>query len=224
MLEALNAKNPNLRVPICSVRDARFQTYGRVVTGYDVTEIIAYLEDGAQMPDTGNVYLASVDELEQTAVAARLKNGLYGGMNIQIGYCNGRNSTFNGLEYHKSSEVTIAATDLLLILGHTWDIRDNCYRVTDAEVFFVAKGEAVELYQTTLHLSPCKVTDAGFRAAIVLPRGTNTPLDAPREQVEDVDRLLLQKNKWVIAHPEREPLIKQGAFAGILGENIELKY
>jgi hypothetical protein len=36
--------------------------------------------------------------------------------------------------------------------------------------------------------------------------------------------LLLQKNKWVIAHPEREPLMKQGAFAGLIGENKELKY
>ena len=37
-------------------------------------------------------------------------------------------------------------------------------------------------------------------------------------------KLLLQRNKWVIAHPEREPLIKQGAWPGVLGENRELKY
>ena len=41
---------------------------------------------------------------------------------------------------------------------------------------------------------------------------------------EGENKLLLQKNKWVIAHPEREPLIKQGAFPGLIGENKELKY
>ncbi|MBQ7739965.1 MAG: DUF4867 family protein, partial [Eubacterium sp.] len=34
----------------------------------------------------------------------------------------------------------------------------------------------------------------------------------------------LQKNKWVIAHKDREPLIKQGAYAGLIGENKELKF
>ena len=38
------------------------------------------------------------------------------------------------------------------------------------------------------------------------------------------ERLLLQRNKWVIAHPDREPLIKQGAYPGLLGENKELYY
>ena len=37
-------------------------------------------------------------------------------------------------------------------------------------------------------------------------------------------RLLLQKNKWVISHPQREPLMKQGAFPGVIGPNKELFY
>ena len=42
--------------------------------------------------------------------------------------------------------------------------------------------------------------------------------------ITDEDVLLLQKNKWVLAHPEREPLMKQGAHPGLIGENKELKY
>ena len=42
--------------------------------------------------------------------------------------------------------------------------------------------------------------------------------------VSPESKLLLQRNKWVIAHPEREPLIKQGAYPGLLGENKELHY
>ena len=145
-------------------------------------------------------------------------------MDIQVGYCNGRNTTYNGFEYHKGSEINIAVTDFMLVLGHTWEIRDNTYRVEDAKVFFVEKGTAIEMYQTTLHLSPCRVTDKGFKDIVILPRGTNTPLENRRQPVEEEGKLLLQRNKWVIAHPGREPLIRQGAFPGLLGENRELKY
>ena len=112
----------------------------------------------------------------------------------------------------------------MLVLGHTWEIQNNTYRVEDAKVFFVKKGTAIEMYQTTLHLSPCRVTDEGFRDVVVLPRGTNTPLEHKGEAAEAEAGLLLQKNKWVIAHPDREPLIKQGAHPGLLGENKELFY
>lgn len=224
LIEKLNEKNPGLSSPIRSVHHESFRTYGRVVTGYDFSALIDYMDRATPIPGEGNVYLPSVEEMEAMPAAQQIQAGLYGGMPIEIGYCNGRNSTFNGMEYHKGSEINIACTDLLLILGHTWDIRDNTYRVEDAQVFFLAKGEAIEMFQTTLHLSPCKVSDEGFRDIVVLPRGTNTPLEERPEVRQPEDRLLLHKNKWVIAHPEREPLIKQGAYPGILGENIALHY
>ena len=59
---------------------------------------------------------------------------------------------------------------------------------------------------------------------MILPRGTNTPLEKKPETADPESRLLLQTNKWVIAHPEREPLIRQGAFPGLLGENKQLYY
>ncbi len=221
MLERLNQVND---VVIRSVKDPEFASFGRIVTGYDFTGLVSYMEAESPIPENGNIYLASVPELEQQAVAAQVKNSLYGGMEIQIGYCNGRNTTYNGFEYHKGSEINIAVTDFMLVLGHTWEIRDNTYRVEDARVFFVEKGTAIEMYQTTLHLSPCRVCDAGFKDIVILPKGTNTPLTEKEAALEPEGSLLLQKNKWVIAHPEREPLIRQGAHPGLLGENKELHY
>ena len=222
MLEHLRQVND---VEIHSVFDPEFATFGRVVTGYDFTELSAYLEEKTDIPEQGNVYVASVPEMEELEIAELLKNGIYGGMPIQIGYCNGRNSTYNGFEYHKGSEINVAVTDFMLVLGHTWLISsEGTYRVEDATVFFVSKGTAIEMYQTTLHLSPCKVCEAGFKGVVVLPRGTNTPLQTPPADREGENKLLLQTNKWVIAHPEREPLIRQGAFPGLIGENKELKF
>ena len=217
MIERLNQVND---VKILSVNSP----YGRIVTGYDFSNLISYMEKETSIPENGNVYIASVPEMEQDPVMERMQNVLYGGMPIQIGYCNGRNTTYNGFEYHKGSEINIAVTDMMLVLGHTWLIKDNTYRVEDAQVFFVEKGTAIEMYQTTLHLSPCRTCDEGFMDIVVLPRGTNTPHPHGEDIPEGEARLLLQKNKWVIAHPEREPLIKQGAFPGLLGENKALNY
>ncbi len=221
MIERLRARN---QAAVYPVTDERFLTYGRIVEGYDFHEWIGYMEKETQIPPEGNVYLASVKELEDMEVFQAIQNRFYGGMPVQAGYCNGRNTTYNGFEYHKGSEINIAVTDFMLVLGHVWDIRDNTYRAEDAEVFFVEQGTAIEMYQTTLHLSPCRVCDQGFKDIVVLPRGTNTPLRDAGKRVEKEERLLLMMNKWVLAHPEREPLIRQGAYPGMLGENRELFY
>lgn len=222
MLKHLNEVND---VKILSVFDEAFKPYGNVVTGYDFSEVVAYMEQSTSIPENGNVYVASVEDMEKIPVIKDVEDYFYGSMPIQVGYCNGRNTTYNGFEYHKGSEINIAVTDFMLVLGHTWLIADDgTYKVEDAQPFFVPKGTAIEMYQTTLHLSPCRICDEGFKGVVILPRGTNTPLDHKPENPQGEDKLLLQRNKWVIAHPEREPLIKQGAFPGLLGVNKELKY
>ena len=159
MLKHLNEKNS---VTIYSVTDPCFETYGRVISNINCNELISFMEQNTVIPEKGNIYVDSVEELERTHIAEFFKNRIYGEMPIQIGYCNGRNTTYNGFEYHKGSEINIAVTDFMLVLGHTWEIKDNTYRIEDAKVFFVEKGTAIEMYQTTLHLSPCRVSDIGF--------------------------------------------------------------
>ena len=224
MLDSLQRLNEVNEVKIFSVFDEAFRTFGNVLTGLDVSPLTAFLENETEVPETGNVYVPSVEAMENTAIAETIRTAVYGGMPIQIGYCNGRNTTYNGFEYHKGSELNIAATDCMLVLGHTWQIEQNTFTVGNETVFFIPKGTAIEMFQTTLHLSPCRVDDLGFKMVVVLPHGTNTPLKEPPANREGEARLLLQTNKWVLSHPDREPLMKQGAFPGLIGENRELRY
>lgn len=221
ILERLNKVN---NVPVFSVFDEKFKTFGRVLSGYDFSTLQKYMEEKTDIPESGNIYIASVPELEETELKEQLENVLYGAALIQIGYCNGKNTTYNGFEYHKCSEINVAVSDFMLVLGHVWDIKENTFDIKNASVFFVPKGTAIEMFQTTLHLSPCRTCDEGFRDIVVLLKGTNTPLEKKPAFADPEAKLLLQKNKWVIAHPEREPLIKQGAFPGVIGENKELFY
>lgn len=227
-LEELRRKNS---VPIRSVHEEAFRSYGRVLEGYDFSKLIEYMEQRTSVPEEGNVYVASVPEMEAIIEEDGALAALFGGMPVQAGYCNGKNSTCNGFEYHKAWEINIAVTDFLLMLGHSWDISaDLRYSVDRSEVFFVEKGTAIEMFGTTLHLSPLRVFPEGFKGVVLLPKGVNTPLTdgekAARDQAfargDKESRLLLQRGKWVIAHPDREPLIKQGACPGVLGENREL--
>lgn len=221
MLEILNAVND---VPVLSVFDPAFAPYGRVIEDCDFSRADEYMLEKTDIPESGNIYVPSVPELEESELKSDIENTLYGSMPVQIGFCNGRNTTYNGFEYHKCSEINYAVTPFMLVLGHVWDIRDNTYDIRSAQVFFVPAGTAIEMYQTTLHLSPCRVCDEGFKDIVILSRGTNTPLEYKKTNADPESVLLLQRNKWVIAHPEREPLIKQGAHPGVIGENKELFY
>lgn len=221
LLEKLQKKNDVL---IQSVASDSFKPFGRMIAGYDFSEIISFAENRTDIPPKGNTYIPSVEGMEQLKIFNCIQTTFYGGMPIQIGYCNGKNSTYNGFEYHKGSEINIAVTDFMLVLGHTWEMKDNTYQVENAKVFYVEKGSAIEIYQTTLHLSPCKVCEEGFKDIVILPLGTNTALTENKHHYEQEDKILLLKNKWVIAHPDREPLMKQGAFPGLIGENKKLNY
>lgn len=199
--------------------------------GYDFSPWVRYMREQTSIPESGNVYVASVPDMERFPVKEAVQAALYGGLPIQVGYCNGRNTTYNGFEYHKGSEIDIAVTDFMLVLGHSYEITNNRYDVSQATVFFVPAGTAIEMFQTTLHLSPLRVCDAGFKGIVILPKGTNTPLSDEEKALRDAKigddaeaALLLQRNKWVIAHPDREPLIRQGACPGVTGENKELHY
>jgi hypothetical protein len=83
-------------------------------------------------------------------------------------------------------------------------------------------GSAAEFYATTLHYAPCDgKRAAGFRAAVVLPRGTNTEKPGIAEGNSE-DRLLFARNKWLIALPGTSEAAA-GAFAGLTGGNIDIK-
>ncbi len=209
---------------IHEVTSEKFKTFGKVVSGIDFSVFENYM-NGTEIPADGNVYVPSAFPMETLEVASQIQNEIYGGMPIQIGYCNGKNSTYNGFEYHKCSEINYAVTDYMLVLGHVWDMVENKYNSDDATVFFVPKGTAFEFYQTTLHLAPCKTADDGFKAVIVLAKGTNTMQDYQKPQIKTLEGDILHlKNKWIICHKDRAPLVSQGVRQYLQGENKELKY
>lgn len=216
MLESLKKLNPDIQ--LYSVNDSEFKTFGRVIENLDTTEIIAAAEKIAN-PEIGSVYTPSEESFEKLQIASQIKNNYFGTLPTQIGYCYGHNNLLNAAEWHFSSEINIAVTPLVLILGHVWDIENGKIDSSSFKAFYLPKGTAAEVYATTLHFCPCETEKSGFGCVVGLPLDTNTPLDGNPE-----NPLLFRKNKWLIAHEENTPLINRGAVSGITGINFEIKY
>lgn len=203
---------------ILNVNDKEYRSYGRVLTSdYKVDEIKTLMEK-TEAPDHV-IYVPSDAQMEATEEAKALQDGFFGGMPIQIGYCNGTNDRLDALEYHRCSELGIAVTDLILLLGKQKKISmDNYYDTEKVKAFFVPAGTVYEMYATTLHYAPCSVDGKPFKNVVVLPKGTNEPLT---EQVSGAkeDELLFAVNKWLIAHEEAKI---EGAFNGLKGVNLRV--
>jgi hypothetical protein len=214
----MNIKDLNKDIEVYSVYEPEFARFGRVLYGFDTTEIIEAAKS-KEMPEEGSVYEASTEIFENLPIAGEIAYKCFGEMPTQIGYCYGHSNFLNGLEWHTSSEINIATTDLVLILGDVRDLVDNKIDSSKTIAFFVKKGTIIEVYATTLHFCPCEVKKSGFGSVVALPKGTNLPLET-----ESDDKLLFRKNKWIIAHNDNEGLIARGVKKGISGKNIEIKY
>jgi hypothetical protein len=223
MLDQLQDANPTLEIR--SVDDPRFVRYGRVLKGYEADNVIVRAR--GILPQTADiVYEPSVPTLEEPAdFNTVIEQKVFGGMPVQVGWCYGQNLRMGALEYHKGSEVNVCLTDVLLLVGHVQDIsfgQEITYDAGKVEAFYAPEGSVVELSPWNLHFAPINVRKGEqFATLVYLPLRTNEPLPYEVEKVGE-SRLLFAINKWLIAHPDAEALIDQGAYAGITGDDIEV--
>ena len=204
---------------IYSVMDPEFREYGKVLSGYDTSELIQAMKE-VEMPSEGVAYEPWIDSLEACGIFNELSDNAFGGMPIELGMCWGYNKSLNCLEYHRNSEINIGATDFVLLLAKQEKIIDGKLDTSDVVAFSAPAGAVVEVYATSLHYAPCRDSEEGFRVAVVLPRNTNTDIEK-KEEKDFEDKLLWARNKWLIAHPEASEA-KDGAYVGLTGENLSI--
>ena len=206
---------------IHSVFDPEFHSYGQIVTGLEdtVQQILAVLKD-TPLPE-GVGYVPTEPALQQLPAAQVISDHCYGGMPVELGWCNGHNTRLNCLEYHRDSEFSVGTEDYILLLGRQEQIENGLFDTAKTMAFRVPAGVLVETYATTLHFAPCHSDPSkGFRVMIALPWLTNT--DRPSSPVKTAeDAYLTARNKWLLAHPESAEA-KSGAKVGLRGENIDI--
>ena len=205
---------------ILPVTDPSFQNYGRILEGYDLKELLFTLDNVTPLPEAVE-YVPEQAELMALPVEKELRNNAYGGLPIQIGWCNGHNTKLNCLEYHRDSELNVGVKDFILLLAKREDLVNGELDTGKVAAFRCPAGTLIEVYATTLHYAPCNAEkDAGFKTIVVLPKGTN--LDKPEIAVKNAeDEILWASNKWLLAHAESSEAA-QGAKVLLKGENIDI--
>ena len=209
---------------ILSVFDSAFKPYGKVVTGMEDTckEILTALEK-TPLP-AGTDYVPSEPLLQNLPAAVQVSENLYGGMPVQLGWCNGHNTKLNCLEYHRDSEFNLGTQDFILLLAKMDDI-DDSGKLDTAKVkaFRAPAGTLVEVYATTLHYTPCMVDEGGFQVMIALPAGTNGPRpEAAADMPAAGDSYCYWKaDKWVLCHAD-SPKAAEGGYVGLTGKNLDI--
>ena len=196
-----------------------FRQYGRILD-LNVDDFVKMILARPATPFGQVVYEPSVKEFEALPLFVDFSVQTFGEMPVEFGHCSGFNNKLNAVEYHRSSEIDIAATDLIIMLGCQQDIdyKNFSYDTKKIETFFIPAGTAVELYATTLHYAPCGVNGQEFRCGVVLPRGTNAKLSATTNH-DGENKLLFAVNKWLIVHQESNI---DGAWIGLRGENVAI--
>lgn len=206
---------------IYSVYDPEFKAYGQIVTGLDaaVQEILAALATTPQ-PE-GVDYVPTDPVLQELPAAVEISDHCFGGMPVQLGWCNGHNTMLNCLEYHRDSEFNLGTEDFILLLAKQDEIENGILDTAKVKAFRAPAGVLVECYATTLHYAPCHCDPAkGFRVLVALPWLTNT--DRPvMENKTFEDAYLTARNKWLLPHPDSSEA-KGGAKVGLTGENINI--
>lgn len=205
---------------IDSVYDDAFRPYGKVLTGFDTAALQKALAEETPLPEAV-VYTASEPKLECLSIYADFEARIYGGMPVQLGWCNGHNTKLNCLEYHRDSEINLGVQDFILLLGLESEIVDGKFDTGKVKAFRVPAGTLVEVYATTLHYAPCEAKKGqGFQMLVALPRGTNT--EKPSITLGNYeDTLLTARNKWLLAHADSDEA-KAGAVVALTGENIDI--
>ena len=111
---------------IYSVSDPEFKSYGNVWDNVpsELTSPVLEALSATPIPE-GSKYVASAPELEDVKDADKLGFLMFGGRPFQLGWCNGRNTRLNCLEYHRASEFNLGARDFILLVAHRWEIEDG---------------------------------------------------------------------------------------------------
>lgn len=206
---------------IYSLYDPEFKAYGQVVEGLEeaISEILEVLKDTPQPEGTG--YVPEEEKLQELPAMVEISEHCFGGMPVQLGWCNGHNTKLNCLEYHRDSEFNLGTEDFILLLARQEEIEDGLLDTAKVKAFKVPAGVLVEVYATTLHYAPCHCDkEKGFRVLVALPQFTNTERPVMENKTPE-DRLLWARNKWLLSHPDSNEA-KQGAYIGLTGENLDI--
>lgn len=161
---------------IYSVNDPEFKSYGNVWDNVPSELTSPVLEALASTPiPEGSKYVASAPELEGVKDADKLGSSCLAAVPSSSA---GATATTRASTAW-STTARASSTWVLAILSCSWRIAGRSRTASStpraSRRSAWPAGTLVEVFNTTLHYTPCMVDDGGFQVMVALPAGTNGP-------------------------------------------------
>ena len=148
MIRSLQEMNPNVKIH--DVGEKGFSRYGWILS-YDASAVIDHLakEEAVFSKLPKARYVTDRADLHDFPLFSTIQKEIYGELAIQVGVVQGRNQYATGTEFHQGSEVNIAVTDCLLVLGdRALLVANGSVDISQMEVYFVKKGTVFSGYKS----------------------------------------------------------------------------
>ena len=221
-MRKLNELNPD--IDLLSIEDTSFLRYGRVHHDRPVDDLLASLD---RRPGIGAGVLRSVNEQHDACPAelASMVREIFGSAELQVESVQGRNTRLDALEYHKSVEVVVAGTDMVVLMGLVCDIvwPAGTFDVSRTRGFYVPRGTVYEVFPWCLHGTPVHVHEAeGFCCIVIQPKGAHAAIDFIPDMGGE-GKLMRGRNTWLISYADEAGSAGTSTHRGLKGRTIELK-
>lgn len=217
-LENIRKINPDYSIQSI-INNSEFLKYGQIYSQFVINDILNYLNK-QQISPNSNQYNPSEQQLEEINEIKTISNYIFPGIKTESGSCNGHCTNFTAVEYHQGSEVNIFATDVIMVLGKRYQIKNEYFDTDrDAKLFFIPAGSIVEFYSDTLHYTPIMVHHSGFQIVVMVIKGTNQEFAIP---YNGGNQRVVKVNKFQLVHPIRKDKIQKGQKVGLKGKLIEI--
>ena len=130
---------------------------------YPLSAIAEILEELKKTPVPEGVgYVPEEEAMQELPAATEVSEYLYGGMPVQMGWCNGHNTKLNCLEYHRDSEFNLGTSDFILLLAKQDEIENGVLDtakvktiITDCEEIIVAAAK--DFFPGAVHIIPVEL-------------------------------------------------------------------
>jgi hypothetical protein len=201
------------------IDDPKFDLYGKAHWDMDPSEFTqaALAAFSGEMGDQA-VYEPKVDALQGHAFVEQIKQTIYGGADVQVGWAYGKNANLDFMETNGATVTVIPVFNTVYFLGSKADVDPTTwmYPASKAKAFFFPANAVTELLPDTMRSAPIRVADeTGQLTIVIVPAGT--ALEAAAAGT-GFDQALVAANRWVLSFAGN-PF---GFFAGLDGSNVNI--
>lgn len=198
------------------VDDPKFEPFGTVYWDLDAAAFTQAMKGAfkGQMGATA-VYEPQVDALKDDPLVAQIREKIYNGQEVQVGWIYGKNPSLDYLEYNGKPVTLITSEPVVLFLGDKGKLDTAAwkYDVGNTSAFFIPANTVVTLNPEILRSAPIRVADGtGQLTAIITPQGVGVE---PASPGAGMDQALVANDRWIFALPG----VTGGYYEGLTGSN-----